>query len=158
MRKFLVLLAAVFMLGTVIPQDVCAQSKKEKKEMKMRADYMTPEGHCIPLFKGKPAKEFIKWAYYRMHDKWVYNENFKGKAVVSWVIAEDGTLQDFEFVQSSGNVKMDKIIKEVFTSSPQWLPKLNSGVPVSHKFTLPLSLQMRKKQNTSTTSSQPRRR
>ena len=143
MKRFLFVLMTMLLISTMIPLEGYAGKRKEEKE---RAKYTDAYGNCIPLFKGKPAKEFVhSWVPNQIQDKWVNKPAYRGKPVVSFTIGEDGYIRDFEFVEYSGDVKMDEIIKTVFLSSPKWYPKLIKGKPAPHKFTVTLNMYIRAK-------------
>jgi|GEM_PF-5586397 len=68
-----------------------------------------------------------------------YDEFIEGTFVVQFVVYEDGSLQDFEFVRILG--ECDQCVTrmtEVLKGMPEWVPGLHRGRPVRVLYTLPI--------------------
>ena len=128
MKKLILVLLALFLVGGVCSNEVYAQKKKDKKEN-------VKAGVVPPKFKGK---SFISWLYYQIDTKWTTHRDYKGQALITFTVGPDGKVCDFLLKKGTGIVEIDNMIRDIVVSSPKWKPKKVNGEPVAHTFTLPV--------------------
>ena len=64
----------------------------------------------------------------------------KGKVIVSFVINEDGTIDDYKVVKDLGYGTAAELIRVLKLTSGKWTPGTKEGKPVKTSYTLPLSI------------------
>ena len=66
----------------------------------------------------------------------------QGKAIVSFTVNTDGTIQDIEIIKSTGDMYLDKEAIRLVGIMPKWKPGRIAGKPVRVKFTLPVNFRL----------------
>lgn len=64
----------------------------------------------------------------------------KGKVIVSFVIEEDGSIDDFKIIKDLGYGTAQELIRVLKTTGNKWTPATKDGKPVKTPYTLPLSI------------------
>ncbi|MBV6644037.1 MAG: energy transducer TonB [Cyclobacteriaceae bacterium] len=80
--------------------------------------------------------------YHHLKNELTYPEEVRrqckeGSVVVSFLISKEGSLQDFEIVQSLGE-PFDNEALRVLKKMPQWIPRVRNGVPVAQRWIQPI--------------------
>lgn len=91
----------------------------------------------LPEFKGG-----IKAFYEFLSRKLVYpteakSSRIQGRAVVSFIVNEDGKLSDFTILKSV-SPDIDEEALRVMSLSPKWSPGIQNGKPVKVKYSVPI--------------------
>ena len=71
------------------------------------------------------------------------NNGSQGKAIVSFTVNTDGTIQDIELIKSTGDMYLDKEAIRVVGIMPKWKPGRIAAKPVRVKFALPVNFSLR---------------
>ena len=66
----------------------------------------------------------------------------QGKALVTFIVNTDGTIQDIELFKSTGDMYLDKEAIRLVGIMPKWKPGRIAGKPVRVKFTLPVNFRL----------------
>lgn len=66
----------------------------------------------------------------------------QGRAIIQFLIGEDGWAKDILVIQSSGYTGLDEEAKRVVTEMPQWKPATKHGQPIEFFMTLPIVFKM----------------
>ena len=66
-----------------------------------------------------------------------------GKVIVQFVIGKDGSVRDVEVLRSV-DADLDKEAIRVVKKMPKWIPGKQQGVPVSVRFTLPITFKIQR--------------
>ena len=69
--------------------------------------------------------------------------NIQGKVFVQFVIEKDGSVSNVN-VTRSVDPSLDKEAIRVIQSMPKWIPGKQQGVPVSVRFTLPITFKIQR--------------
>ena len=64
--------------------------------------------------------------------------NSQGTVIIRFIVGADGSIQDVEVLQSSGDIYLDEEAVRVVEGMPEWTPGKYDGKPVRVLFTLPL--------------------
>lgn len=67
-------------------------------------------------------------------------KKIKGKAVVKFIIEEDGYVKEAEIYRSSQKAEVDSAAIEFVKNMPQWIPGIEDARPVRCLYILPLHL------------------
>lgn len=66
----------------------------------------------------------------------------QGRAVLQFVVREDGRIDQVTVVRSAGDASLDAEAKRVVTAMPSWQPGMQDGKKVPVQFTLPISFKL----------------
>ena len=83
--------------------------------------------------------------YMRTHIQYPANareKNIQGRAVVSFVVHEDGHLSDFKITKSAGNEELDNEAMRMCKSMPNWNPGVENGKKVKVRTQLPVNFRL----------------
>ena len=69
-------------------------------------------------------------------------KNIQGRAVVSFVVHEDGHLSDFKITKSAGNEELDNEAMRMCKSMPNWNPGVENGKKVKVRTQLPVNFRL----------------
>jgi TonB family protein len=70
------------------------------------------------------------------------DNNSQGRALVQFVVNNDGSIQDVEIIHSTGDIYLDKEAVRVVESMPEWKPGMQKGKTVRVKFCLPINFRL----------------
>ena len=70
------------------------------------------------------------------------DKNKEGRALVKFVVNEDGTISDVQIQKSAGNDDLDNEAMRVISKMPKWHPGIIDGQPVKVYFTLPVNFSL----------------
>ena len=65
-----------------------------------------------------------------------------GRVIVRFTVNSDGSIQDVEVAESSGDICLDKEAVRVVGMMPKWIPGREEGKPVRVKFVLPVNFRL----------------
>ncbi len=66
----------------------------------------------------------------------------QGRVIVRFIVNSDGSIQDVEVAESSGDIYLDKEAVRVVGMMPKWIPGREEGKPVRVKFVLPVNFRL----------------
>ena len=66
----------------------------------------------------------------------------EGRVIVRFTVNSDGSIQDVEVAESSGDICLDKEAVRVVGMMPKWIPGREEGKPVRVKFVLPVNFRL----------------
>ena len=66
----------------------------------------------------------------------------QGRVLVRFIVHSDGSIQDVEVAESSGDIYLDKEAVRVVGMMPKWIPGREEGKPVRVKFVLPVNFRL----------------
>lgn len=96
-----------------------------------------------PTFPGG-MKALLKWLGKEIHYPPIAEEmGISGKVIVQFVIGKDGSVRDVEVLRSV-DADLDKEAVRVVKKMPKWIPGKQQGVPVSVRFTLPITFKIQR--------------
>lgn len=88
----------------------------------------------LPKFQGQPVSALIPWAGSQV----VYPDvEAEGRVVISFNVNPDGSLSDFEVVQSPHPALAKEVIR-VISASSGWEPGMSAGEPVRVNYKFPM--------------------
>jgi TonB family protein len=97
------------------------------------------ETEQMPTFKDDPHTSFRTYIQQNLrYPKLAFKYKKSGTVHVSFIVTEDGSVDDVEVVRSV-NKTLDKEAVRVIRNSPKWKPGLKNGIPVNVNFTFPVS-------------------
>jgi protein TonB len=93
-------------------------------------------------FLGGTEEDFRTW----LINNTVYPQkaaelNIFGKVIVQFCVNSKGKIVDIQFVRSLDPL-VDNEVLRVLSSSPDWVPAKQGGIPVKTSFTIPVLFQM----------------
>ncbi len=97
----------------------------------------------LPTFLGGDLKKFANWVMtqFKYPDD-ARRKKEKGTFIIFFVIEKNGSVTNIR-VESNPGRSIDKEIKRVMTSSPNWSPGIASGKPVRVRLKLPMTLSIK---------------
>ena len=66
----------------------------------------------------------------------------QGRVLVRFIVHSDGSIQNVEVAESSGDIYLDKEAVRVVGMMPKWIPGREEGKPVRVKFVLPVNFRL----------------
>ncbi len=119
-------------------QNATKESSKvdEEDERPQMVAYKSPE------FPGgnNEMKKYL--AYNIRYPEAAYLSEIQGRVIVSFVVAKDGTLKDFN-IKKGVSTDLDNEAIRVLKTMPKWIPGENEkGEPVASMFTLPVTFRL----------------
>ena len=92
----------------------------------------------MPTFMGGDLNVFRNWVQSKIqYPKEAMDKGIKGRVVCSFVVEKDGSLTDFDVLQSPDKSLGDEVVR-ILKTSPKWEPGEQRGEKVRVKFTLPI--------------------
>ena len=124
--KRALLVALLVLLSTLT---LSAQTFEE--EIFVKADEM-------PTFQGGDLSEFCNWVYSNIkYPQEALEKGIQGYVVVKFVVEKDGTISNFQVLQSPDKTLSDAVV-EVLQKSPTWNPAKQNNKLVRVTYTLPV--------------------
>ena len=92
----------------------------------------------MPTFMGGDLNVFRNWVQSKLqYPKEAMDKSIKGRVICSFVVEKDGSLTDFEVLQSPDKSLGDEAVR-VLKTSPKWEPGEQRGEKVRVKYTVPI--------------------
>ena len=111
------------------------QQKKESEQEKDQAYIMVEK---MPTFQGGDLNVFRNWVQSKIqYPKEAMDKGIKGRVVCSFVVEKDGSLTDFDVLQSPDKSLADEVVR-ILKTSPKWEPGEQRGEKVRVKYTVPI--------------------
>ena len=141
--------------GKILPEDVTvgqdaiwvvgydenvAEANAKAAEAKVAEDgdmaYIKVEK--MPTFMGGDLNAFRNWVQSKLqYPKEAMDKSIKGRVICCFVVEKDGSLTDFEVLQSPDKSLGDEAVR-VLKTSPKWEPGEQRGEKVRVKYTVPI--------------------
>ena len=93
----------------------------------------------MPKFQGGGLMDFRKWVMSKLDVEKLYKKCGKCVVTATFVIEEDGSLSDIEFINSK-SPEAESAVKKVLKQSPKWEPGTVDGKAVKVRYTLPVRI------------------
>ncbi|MBR4994595.1 MAG: TonB family protein [Alistipes sp.] len=117
-----------------------AEVKEAKSESEENTPYLMVEK--MPTFKGGNMNDFCNWVQSNVkYPKEAMDKSIQGRVVFSFVVERDGSMSEFEVLQSPDKILADEV-ERVFKTSPKWEPGEQAGEKVRVKYTVPVVFQV----------------
>lgn len=110
---------------------------KAKEEQDTQIAEMSKEN--MPKFQGGGLMDFRKWVMSKLDVEKLYKKCGKCVVTATFVIEEDGSLSDVEFINSK-SPEAESAVKKVLKRSPKWEPGTVDGKAVKVRYTLPVRI------------------
>ena len=92
----------------------------------------------MPTFMGGDLNVFRNWVQSKIqYPKEAMDKGIKGRVVCSFVVEKDGSLTDFDVLQSPDKSLGDEVVR-ILKTSPKWEPGEQRGEKVRVKYTVPI--------------------
>ena len=92
----------------------------------------------MPTFQGGDLNVFRNWVQSKIqYPKEAMDKGIKGRVVCSFVVEKDGSLTDFDVLQSPDKSLADEVVR-ILKTSPKWEPGEQRGEKVRVKYTVPI--------------------
>ena len=92
----------------------------------------------MPTFQGGDLNVFRNWVQSKIqYPKEAMDKGIKGRVVYSFVVEKDGSLTDFDVLQSPDKSLADEVVR-ILKTSPKWEPGEQRGEKVRVKYTVPI--------------------
>ena len=92
----------------------------------------------MPTFMGGDLNVFRNWVQSKIqYPKEAMDKGVKGRVVCSFVVEKDGSLTDFDVLQSPDKSLGDEVVR-ILKTSPKWEPGEQRGEKVRVKYTVPI--------------------
>lgn len=98
----------------------------------------------VPMLTNgiEALKQFVhNRFYYDAHDKPI---GAKDRMVCSFVVTEDGKIEDVKIVQSSGDMDMDSYVEREFANMNSWRPGMLGQTAISVRYTIQIPIETEK--------------
>ena len=96
----------------------------------------------MPTFMGGDLNVFRNWVQSKLqYPKEAMDKGIKGRVVCSFVVEKDGSLTDFDVLQSPDKSLGDEVVR-ILKTSPKWEPGEQRGEKVRVKYTVPIVFSM----------------
>lgn len=141
--------------GKILPEDVTvgqdaiwvvgyvenvAEANAKAAEAKVAEDGDMPyvKVEKMPTFMGGDLNVFRNWVQSKIqYPKEAMDKGIKGRVVCSFVVEKDGSLTDFDVLQSPDKSLADEVVR-ILKTSPKWEPGEQRGEKVRVKYTVPI--------------------
>ena len=111
------------------------QQKKESEQEKDQAYIMVEK---MPTFQGGDLNVFRNWVQSKIqYPKEAMDKGIKGRVVCSFVVEKDGSLTDFDVLQSPDKSLGDEVVR-ILKTSPKWESGEQRGEKVRVKYAVPI--------------------
>ncbi len=95
-----------------------------------------------PTFLGGGLSHFAQWVNSRIEYPQIAIENYiEGTVVVEFVIKQDGSLSNINVVKTPDKSLSNEVVR-VMGTAPAWIPGKCDNVPVSVKYSMPVSFSL----------------
>lgn len=92
----------------------------------------------MPTFQGGDLNVFRNWVQSKIqYPKEAMDKGLNGRVVCSFVVEKDGSLTDFDVLQSPDKSLADEVVR-ILKTSPKWEPGEQRGEKVRVKYTVPI--------------------
>ena len=92
----------------------------------------------MPTFQGGDLNVFRNWVQSKIqYPKEAMDKGVKGRVVCSFVVEKDGSLTEFDVLQSPDKSLADEVVR-ILKTSPKWEPGEQRGEKVRVKYTVPI--------------------
>ena len=92
----------------------------------------------MPTFMGGDLNAFRNWVQSKLqYPKEAMDKSIKGRVICCFIVEKDGSLTDFEVLQSPDKSLGDEAVR-VLKTSPKWEPGEQRGEKVRVKYTVPI--------------------
>ena len=92
----------------------------------------------MPTFMGGDLNVFRNWVQSKIqYPKEAMDKGIKGRVVCSFVVEKDGSLTEFDVLQSPDKSLADEVVR-ILKTSPKWEPGEQRGEKVRVKYTVPI--------------------
>ena len=96
----------------------------------------------MPTFQGGDLNVFRNWVQSKIqYPKEAMEKGINGRVVCSFVVEKDGSLTDFDVLQSPDKSLGDEVVR-ILKTSPKWEPGEQRGEKVRVKYTVPIVFSM----------------
>jgi TonB family protein len=97
----------------------------------------------MPTFQGGDFNKFRNWVQSNVkYPQEAQEKALQGRVVFSFVVEKDGSVSEFQALQSPDKVLTDEV-ERVFKTSPKWEPGEQLGEKVRVKYTVPIVFQIK---------------
>ena len=97
----------------------------------------------MPTFQGGDLNKFRNWVQSNVkYPQEAQEKALQGRVVFSFVVDKDGSVSEFQALQSPDKVLTDEV-ERVFKTSPKWEPGEQLGEKVRVKYTVPIVFQIK---------------
>ena len=97
----------------------------------------------MPTFMGGDLNVFRNWVQSKIqYPKEAMDKGIKGRVVYSFVVEKDGSLTEFDVLQSPDKSLADEVVR-ILKTSPKWVPGEQRGEKVRVKYTVPIVFEIR---------------
>lgn len=115
---------------------VMKAAEKPAKESKPVANSV----EVMPRFQGGDMNTFPFYIAQQLK----YTPDMQGRVLAQFVVAEDGSVRDLEFIGNDGSEALRNAISKIILNSPQWTPGTKDGKPTAVKMTIPFTCAVKK--------------
>ncbi|MBQ4533532.1 MAG: M56 family metallopeptidase [Alistipes sp.] len=113
-----------------------ASTKIQSQKSEENTPYIMVEK--MPTFQGGDLNVFRNWVQSKIqYPKEAMDKGIKGRVVCSFVVEKDGSLTDFNVLQSPDKSLGDEVVR-ILKTSPKWEPGEQRGEKVRVKYTVPI--------------------
>ena len=92
----------------------------------------------MPTFMGGDLNVFRNWVQSKLqYPQEAMDKGIKGRVICSFVVEKDGSLTDFDVLQSPDKSLADEVVR-ILKTSPKWEPGEQRGEKVRVKYTVPI--------------------
>ena len=96
----------------------------------------------MPTFMGGDLNVFRNWVQSKIqYPKEALEKSIKGRVICSFVVEKDGSLTEFDVLQSPDKSLADEVVR-ILKTSPKWEPGEQRGEKVRVKYTVPIVFSM----------------
>lgn len=116
-----------------------ARGKKTKKPAREFEPYMT-----MPQFPGGQEGLYTYLNHMVSYPLIARENGIQGRALIVFVVAKDGSVEDMEVLRSAGDRSLDREALRVIKAMPKWTPGKVRGRPVRVQYTVPVNFRLTK--------------
>jgi TonB family protein len=119
--------------------------ENERTESAEKSEENTPfiKVEKMPTFQGGDLNVFRNWVQSNVkYPQEAQEKALQGRVVFSFVVEKDGSVSEFQALQSPDKVLTDEV-ERVFKTSPKWEPGEQRGEKVRVKYTVPIVFQIK---------------
>jgi TonB family protein len=119
--------------------------ENERTESAEKSEEDTPfiKVEKMPTFQGGDLNVFRNWVQSNVkYPQEAQEKALQGRVVFSFVVDKDGSVSEFQALQSPDKVLTDEV-ERVFKTSPKWEPGEQLGEKVRVKYTVPIVFQIK---------------
>lgn len=105
----------------------------------------TPQEHAIteePAFLGGKLSHFAQWVNSRIvYPQKAIENGIQGNVIVEFEIKKDGSISNVNILKSPDKLLSEEVVR-IMETAPAWIPGKQDGVPVSIKYSMPISFKL----------------